>query len=157
MRGALVVSIGFVLQALGIVTFQWGLLSTLISFVGLVAVPVLLYMVPKRYFDTRVSGPIPYLSAAAFTFWTFILSLIVAALVYYMAYYYVLYYTEMPMLLKESMEQIAALVNDKQAAKEMMDGFSQMTPKSMTLSTCSTFFFLGTIYVYFIAIFLRRK
>lgn len=157
MRSALVVGIGFVLQALAITLFQWGLISTFLYFLGLVAVPVLLYTTAKKFFGTQVTGPVPYLSAAAYLFWTFLLSLIIAALVYYMAFYIMFRNPAVMDSLAQSMEAMKSFVTDKAMLDRMTEAYSTMTPKSMTLSTCSTFFFFGTVYVYIIALFLRRS
>ena len=157
MRSALVVGVGFLLQALAVLTFQWGFVSSLLYLVGLVLVPILLYITGKRYFDTQVTGPIPYLSAAAYLFWTFLLSLIIAALVYYIAFYFMFRNPAITEALSQSMEMIGSMMEDDAMRTQLADSYAQMTPKSMTLSTCSTFFFFGTVYVYIIAIFLRRS
>ena len=157
MRSALVVGVGFVLQALAVLTFQWGFISSLLYILGLVLVPILLYITGKRYFNTRVTGPIPYLSAAAYLFWTFLLSLIIAALVYYIAFYFMLRNPAITEALSQSIEMLGSVIEDDAMRTQLADSYAQMTPKSMTLSTCSTFFFFGTVYVYIIAIFLRRS
>lgn len=157
MRSALVVGSGFLLQALAIFLFEWGLISTMLYFIGLVAVPVLLYTTAKKYFDTQVTGAVPYLSAAAYLFWTFLLSLIIAALAYYGAFYAMFRNPAVLDAMSQSLEALKGMATDKAMLDQMNETYSTMTPKSMTLSTCSTFFFLGIVYVYIIALFLRRK
>ena len=156
MRSALVVGTGFVLQALSIMLFQLGLISTFLYFLGLAAVPVLLYTTAKRFFRTQVVGPVPYLSAAAYLFWTFLLSLIIAALAYYTAFYVMFRNPVVMDAMAQSMETMKGLVTDKAMMDQITEAYSMMTPKSMTLSTCGTFFFFGTVYVYLVALFLRR-
>ena len=157
MHNALIVGIGFVVQGIALMLFRWGFISSLLYLVGLVAVPILLYTTSKRYFRTQVEGPVAYLSAAAFVFWTFILSLIIAALVYYGTFYYLLNSTTFVGMLQESMAQIKEMVVDQAMLQELEASYSQLTAKSITLSMCGTFFFFGTVYAYIIALFFRRS
>ena len=157
MRGALIVSVGFLLQGLALVTFRWGLVSSLLYFLGLLAVPVLLYVVGRNYFREKVTGPVPYLTAASFLFWTLLLSLIVAALIYYGAFYFLLNNPVFGEMLDQSMTQLESFISDRAVLEQMEASYAGLTAKSMTLSTCGTFFFFGTVYVYLIALFFRRS
>ena len=156
MRSALFVGIGFVLQALALVFWRLGLLSSLLYLVGLILVPVLLFVRAKNHFEVEAPGPVPYLTASAYLFWTLMLSLIIAALVLYGAFYLLLHDPAFLETLEQTMTQMEALVADKEMAESLREAFAGMTPKSMTLNTTGSYFFFGTVYVYIAAIFLRK-
>lgn len=157
MRSATIVGVGFLVQGVALLMYRFGLISTLLYFVGLVLVPVLIATTGKKYFDTQVVGPIHYLSAAAYLFWTFILSLIICTLVYYGAFYFLFRDPVFGEMMSKNMEIMREVVRDKALLEEMEESYAMMTPKTMTMSVSSFFFFVGTVYVYILAIFFRRS
>ncbi len=147
----------FVLQALSLLLFASGLIGSLIYLASFVAIPILLVVYANRHRDQYHGGEIRYIQAVNFMLWTYLFANLISAVTYFVVFYFLFQSPSFAQAIDQSANMTMILFKDDPEVKnQLLLSISQLTPRSMTVQMTSFSLFLGMIYIYIAAIFVKR-
>lgn len=157
MQDGLQVGLLFVLQALSLLLYQWGIISTLIALVAFVGVPIRLYQLGKQYRDGHLGGVASYLQVVSHLSLTYIFGLILGTVAFYFSLAFLARDPHFLEMMETSFAQMEVMLRDMGQDVAQMDILRSLTPKTLTLQISTNAFITGLLYIYFIALFIRRR
>ena len=157
MQDGLQIGLLFVLQALSLLLYKWGLISTLIALCTLIGVPVRLYQLGKRYRDEYLDGEASYLQVVSHLSLTYLFSLILGMVAFYFALTFLARDMQFLSMLEESFQEVESMLREMGQKVDTLEVLKDLTPRTLTIQICSNACITGLLYIYFIALFIRRK
>lgn len=157
MQNGLKLSALFGIQALSMLLYRFGFISSLLFIFGFVAVPVYIVLLGNQYRDKYLSGRIRYFQAVGFLTWCYLFSLIIATVIFFVVFTILFRDSYFLNMMDESILVMEDILQNSQKSTEIINSIRMLTPKSMTFQFAISALFFGTIYIYIVGIFIRRK
>lgn len=147
----------YIAQALALLLYGYGIISTLLFLAGFVAVPVVIYKVGTRYRDLARGGYARYLEVTSYLSWTYMASLLVAFLAYYVAFSLLLRDATFIEMMETSLKMFQEMTKDMEGYNEAMDQMRDLTPLRIAWTVVFNMIVQGLLYIYIVSIFIKRN
>lgn len=156
MWSGLLVGMGFVTQSIGMLFYARPLFSSLFLLGGAILIPVLLTQELLKYRLILYGGRISYARCVTVMGVIYLFALVVGTLAYLLVFTYLFRDIAFLTYLEQSVETAAGMLASEEERELLRSSYAGMTPMQMTTGAISLSFTLGTIYIFFASIFLRR-
>lgn len=157
MRYGFVLGLFMSLQFLSLLLYDFGIIAQLIHVGMFLAIPVLI-VVLARHFRRNVRGDVmSYLEAVGFLLGTYLFAMIINFLAYYVGFSILLADPEWMGLMEQFVD--LWIRQSPQATSEEIDivrSILYMTPKQLAKQLATTAMFLGFVYIYIVAFFVKK-
>lgn len=147
----------YIAQALALLLYRFGIISTLLFVAGFVAVPVVIYKVGTRYRDLTKGGYARYLEVTSYLSWTYLASLMVAFLAYFVAFSLLLKDATFIGMMEESLNMLQELTKDIDGYEEALSQLRGLTPLRIAWTVVFNMIVQGLLYIYIVSIFIKRN
>lgn len=147
----------FFLQALSLLLYRLGFLSSILFLLGVIAIPIFIYRIGISFRDNYLNGYARYFQVAGYLSWTYLASLIVAFLAFYLSFTILWNDTDFLMLMEESLSVFEELAGQNDTYKASLEVLRNMTSFRLARSLVFNALFNGLIYIYIISIFIKKK
>ncbi|WP_297719073.1 DUF4199 domain-containing protein [uncultured Porphyromonas sp.] len=147
----------YIAQALALLLYGYGIISTLLFLAGFVAVPVVIYKVGTRYRDFLRGGYARYLEVTSYLSWTYMASLLVAFLAFYVAFSLLLRDATFIAMMEVSLKLFEEMTKDIEGYKEAMSQMRDLTPLRIAWTVVFNMIVQGLLYIYIVSIFIKRS
>ena len=156
MWSGLLVGMGFVAQAVGMLFYRQPLFSTLFLTGGLVLIPVLLTQELRKYRLIVFGNRLSYSCCVTVMGVIYLFALIVATLAYLLVFTYLFRDPTFLAYMDRSMDIAGQMMGSEADREVLLKSYQGITPALMTRGVISLSFTLGTLYIFIASIFLRR-
>lgn len=146
----------FALQAVSMLLYKFGIISSLLFLGAFIAVPIYLVILGNQFRDNQLGGQIRYTQAVGYLSWSYLFSLIVAAIVFFVAFTILFNDVYFLNMMEENIITLENILADTPNGDEMMASIRNLTPRSVTIQTIVSALFFGVIYIYIVGIFIKR-
>lgn len=157
MQNGLKLSLFFGIQAISMLLFRFGFISSILFLIGFIALPINIVLLGAQYRDQHLGGKIRYFQAVGFLTWSYMFSLIIGAVLFFIVFTIIFNDTNFLSMMDESILIMEELLKNTQQSTDIIHSIRMLTPKTMTLQFVISALFFGTIYIYIVGIFIRRK
>ena len=156
MWSGLLVGMGFVAQAVGMLFYRQPRFSTLFLTGGLVLIPVLLTQELRKYRLIVFGNRLSYSRCVTVMGVIYLFALIVATLAYLLVFTYLFRDPTFLAYIDQSIEVAGQMVDSEADGEVLLKSYQGITPALMTRGVISLSFTLGMLYIFIASIFLRR-
>lgn len=156
MWSGLLVGMGFVAQAVGMLFYSQPLFSTLFLTGGLVLIPVLLSQELRKYRLIVFCNRLSYSRCVTVMGVIYLFALIVATLAYLLVFTYLFRDPTFLAYMDRSIDVAGQMMGSEADREMLLKSYQGITPALMTRGVISLSFTLGTLYIFIASIFLRR-
>ena len=156
MWSGLLVGMGFVAQAVGMLFYKQPLFSTLFLTGGLILIPVLLTQELRKYRLIVFGERLSYSRCVTVMGVIYLFALIVATLAYLLVFTYLFRDPMFVSYMEQSIELAGQMLSSEADREMLIESYRGITPALMTRGVISLSFTLGTLYIFIASIFLRR-
>lgn len=158
LRSGLLIGASFVIQAIALLLYNGGVISSILFMAGAIGVPINLYRLGKRYRDNYRGGYVRYLELTNFLTWTFLASLVIAFLAFYISTSILFSDSTFISMMEESIELLTQMSQETDATyQEGLKLLRNITPLQLTWSLIANILVQGFIYIYIISLFIKRQ
>lgn len=147
----------FLLQGISLLLYRWGIISSLLFIIGFIGIPILLYRMGVQLRDNSYGGYIKYMQVVSYLSWIYIASLVVAFLSYYVSCYILFNDPNFTAMLEESLEMLQEIAQNNEQYAMAIKAIQSITPIQLAWNIILNAFVNGVIYIYIIALFIKRK
>lgn len=155
MWSGLLVGMGFVVQAVGMLFFAKPFFSGLFLLVGLLLVPLLLTRELQKYRLLVFGSRISYIQCVGVMGAIYLFALIVATLAFLLVFTYLFRDGTFLLYLEQSLDLTAEMMGTSEEA--LSETYLRVTAGGMTQGVISLSFTLGVIYIFVASAFLRKE
>lgn len=157
MRNGLRLGLLFVLLALSLLMYQWGILAVgLFLSVG-IAIPIFIVVLGIQYRDKYLGGYASYVQLVAYLSWVYLLSMILLFLSHYFTFRVLFSDPTFVGMMEQSAEMVEQILQNNADIETLRTSYDLMTPLRVATNITTSALFFGIIYVYIIALFIRKK
>lgn len=157
MKNGLKIGVIFVVQAISMLLYRWGIISSLLFLMAFAAVPIYLVILGNQFRDNQLGGQIRYFQAVGFLSWSYIFSLILGAIAFYFAFNILFRDLNFLNQFEENISLLEELLAGREGSEEIIASARNLTPWLMTSQFVVSALFFGVIYIYIVGIFIRRS
>ena len=147
----------YIAQALALLLYRFGIISTLLFVAGFVAVPVVIYKIGTWYRDLTKGGYARYLEVTGYLSWTYLASLMVAFLAYFVAFSLLLKDATFIGMMEESLSMLQEMTKDIDGYQEALGQLRGLTPVRIAWTVVFNMIVQGLLYIYIVSIFIKRN
>ena len=158
MYDGLKVGLLFMAQAIALLLYQLGSLSSLLLLASIIGVPVMLYILGVRFRDHQMGGSIRYIHIVSYLSWTYIFAIGIGFLSYFIATTLLFKDPTFVETMEKSFEIVTEIVQQNMAQDgEAMASLRNITPVRVSGAIAMQALFNGLIYIYIIGLVIKKS
>lgn len=148
----------FVAQAVALLLYRFGIISSVLLLTAIFLVPLMLYQKGTTYRDLHMGGIIGYWEIVKYLSWTYLFAVIIGFVSYFLACYILFSNPEIMEVMEESIALATSIAKHYSISSlDTIESIKNITPLKLTSSIALNSLFNGLIYIYIISLFIKRS
>lgn len=156
MRAGLYIGLAFALNAFSWLFYSIPILQGLLGLTGFILAPVLVIMTAIKYRDQELGGHITYLRSVSFMTWSYLFAVIISTVAFYTVFSFLFKDTNFINMLDQFVSSFLEMSKDMSNQAELEEAIQSISPRTIAFNIATTQLFLGLIFMYIAALFVRR-